>query len=173
MQPPGLAFESEGRLVVSGWRIAMHYVCTWFVLDVVASVPYLWIFDPDSMLGLLAMLRVVRFARLERAELVWRSLFELSERHGSQLRLSKLLIYVLTIGHIAACAWYYLARWEAAYNSWTVLTGEIDGTVASRYVASLCTLGSGCVSLCLCLCLSPWCTLGVSLSGCGLQTGRS
>lgn len=49
-------YDSKGHLVTQRWRIAHHYLRTWFVLDVICVIPYDLI--TAGTMGFLSMLKV-------------------------------------------------------------------------------------------------------------------
>ena len=102
-----IAYTDDGDVVMDHKAIAWHYVTTWFLFDVIISVPYL-ILLPDTAWPLVQPLRMLQIERLmviEQRAIHW---LEPSAKHMSVYRLFKLFFYVMLAGHVSACIWYYM-----------------------------------------------------------------
>jgi len=94
-------FFSRGHVVFNPWLIALRYVQTWLVFDLLAAWPF--VFAPGEGLGawivpLLKLLRLLRlaplFARLQKGI------------HTSLLP-ARVALLVLLSSHVIACAWRF------------------------------------------------------------------
>ncbi|XP_053600824.1 potassium voltage-gated channel unc-103-like isoform X3 [Plodia interpunctella] len=91
-------------------KIAMHYLRGWFVIDLVAAIPFdLLLFgtDTDETTTLIGLLKTARLLRLVR---VARKIDRYSE-YGTAVLLLLMSTFVL-IAHWLACLWYAIGSWE-------------------------------------------------------------
>ncbi|XP_028038722.1 potassium voltage-gated channel unc-103-like isoform X6 [Bombyx mandarina] len=91
-------------------KIAMHYLRGWFVIDLVAAIPFdLLLFgtDTDETTTLIGLLKTARLLRLVR---VARKIDRYSE-YGTAVLLLLMATFVL-IAHWLACLWYAIGSWE-------------------------------------------------------------
>lgn len=116
-------YVDEGELVVDPWLVAKHYAHGWLAYDVIASVPYTWLFPSVQAVRLMLLLRLVRLAKLEvvldRVARKW----DIGEIMQLWLRVITLGFYITISGHISGCAWYYIAAKieDHSDDSWTTL----------------------------------------------------
>ena len=132
-------------------RIAVHYLCGWFLIDLVASLPYDFIVGRGSMWGLLSLLRLFSLVKVETVEKRLTASLEMSPTSRLLLRLVKLFAYMLFIAHITACVWFLIAKQEDNPDaSWIYLYGIHDASweesLLSSYYWAFTTLTTvGCV----------------------------
>ncbi|CAH0600507.1 unnamed protein product [Chrysodeixis includens] len=91
-------------------KIAMHYLRGWFLIDLVAAIPFdLLLFgtDTDDTTTLIGLLKTARLLRLVR---VARKIDRYSE-YGTAVLLLLMATFVL-IAHWLACLWYAIGNWE-------------------------------------------------------------
>nr|XP_026484711.1 potassium voltage-gated channel unc-103-like isoform X1 [Vanessa tameamea]XP_026484712.1 potassium voltage-gated channel unc-103-like isoform X1 [Vanessa tameamea] len=98
-------------------KIAMHYLRGWFVIDLVAAIPFdLLLFgtdtdeqglESDETTTLIGLLKTARLLRLVR---VARKIDRYSE-YGTAVLLLLMATFVL-IAHWLACLWYAIGSWE-------------------------------------------------------------
>ncbi|XP_050553111.1 potassium voltage-gated channel unc-103-like isoform X3 [Spodoptera frugiperda] len=91
-------------------KIAMHYLRGWFLIDLVAAIPFdLLLFgtDTDETTTLIGLLKTARLLRLVR---VARKIDRYSE-YGTAVLLLLMATFVL-IAHWLACLWYAIGSWE-------------------------------------------------------------
>ena len=171
----GVTFASalirpDGSMEAEPRKVAALYLRGWFVLDVIASVPYTlcdyYLFS--SATGTNAryntLLRLARVPRLYRLLRVLR-LIKAFRRQGAllqmlqdvsqvNLRLSKLIKFCLALWaavHIAACGWYFTARaCDFEPETWVVRDGCVDASDLMIYmrafywaVTTMVTVGYG------------------------------
>lgn len=112
--------DENNVLVLNPRRILHRYMCGWFVPDVVAGVPWEWIF-PDGDMGNASFARSMRFVRAFRLLRLTRLLRllrikDLSDKIELVLEANTLLMFfagilrvlflLFGITHWAACVWY-------------------------------------------------------------------
>mmetsp|Transcript_79302 Transcript_79302/g.190323 ORF Transcript_79302/g.190323 Transcript_79302/m.190323 type:complete len:786 (+) Transcript_79302:37-2394(+) len=134
-------YVSKGQIVMSPFPIFIHYLKTWFVLDVIVVGPdWFMTFVALSAAGedeggstsvsrLMRSIRVVRTVRLLRLVKLKRILDMLKDRITSEvvfilLNILKLIILLLLVNHFIAALWYSMGslggegvpNWRDAYN---------------------------------------------------------
>lgn len=119
-----LGYVVDGQAIMDPYRIWIHYLKTWFVVDATV-LPFDWTFaiidlvaeensGDGDVVKLLRAFRLVRTARLIRLlKLKWileaiDDIFE-SEMAGIWMKIVKMVLLLLAINHIIACVWYLLA----------------------------------------------------------------
>jgi len=152
--------KGNGYVVIDHKRIAVHYLKTWFALDLVASVPYtlldLWKSDTTAsqprvnlFLRLARLPRMYKLMRLFRIAKVFKSTVTESESsflvrlenylqvNSRIYKLVKFLGTALVAVHIAACVWYFIARvTDFSQDSWVVRFGLMEAGVWTQYLAA-------------------------------------
>ncbi|XP_003368323.1 Ion channel superfamily, partial [Trichinella spiralis] len=130
-------------------KIAIHYFKGWFIIDVVAAVPFdllLFNANSDETTTLIGLLKTARLLRLVR---VCRKLDRYSE-YGAAVLLLLMATFAL-IAHWLACIWYAIGSAELPYVdnniTWlhhlanhlqTPYNGSTGGpSLRSRYVTAL------------------------------------
>ncbi|XP_041974696.1 potassium voltage-gated channel unc-103-like isoform X2 [Aricia agestis] len=129
-------------------KIAMHYLRGWFLIDLVAAIPFdLLLFgtDTDETTTLIGLLKTARLLRLVR---VARKIDRYSE-YGTAVLLLLMATFVL-IAHWLACLWYAIGSWERpqlhAPIGWLdALANDVQATydnstgpsMRSRYITAL------------------------------------
>ncbi|XP_058260789.1 potassium voltage-gated channel subfamily H member 4a isoform X2 [Hemibagrus wyckioides] len=140
-----------GQVVYDARSICLHYSATWFILDLIAALPFdlLYAFN-ISVTSLVHLLKTVRLLRLLR-------LLQKVDRYSqySAVVLTLLMSVFALLAHWLACVWYVIGRKELASNdpvTWDIgwlqelgkrlETPYTNGTVGgpsmrSAYIASL------------------------------------
>ncbi|KAK2829592.1 hypothetical protein Q7C36_017582 [Tachysurus vachellii] len=140
-----------GQVVYDARSICIHYSATWFILDLIAALPFdlLYVFN-ISVTSLVHLLKTVRLLRLLR-------LLQKVDRYSqySAVVLTLLMSVFALLAHWLACVWYVIGRKELASNdpvTWDIgwlqelgkrlETPYTNGTVGgpsmrSAYIASL------------------------------------
>ncbi|XP_056306417.1 potassium voltage-gated channel subfamily H member 4a [Danio aesculapii] len=140
-----------GQVVYDTRSICLHYCTTWFILDLIAALPFdlLYLFN-ISVTSLVHLLKTVRLLRLLR---LLQKLDGYSQY--SAVVLTLLMSVFALLAHWLACVWYVIGRQELASNdplTWDIgwlqelgkrlETPYTNGTVGgpslrSAYIASL------------------------------------
>ncbi|KAI0980017.1 hypothetical protein GJ496_005538 [Pomphorhynchus laevis] len=149
--------NSNDELVVKPSKIALHYLKGWFIIDLIAAIPFdviLMILRKDfggettTLMGLLKTARLLRLVR------VARKLDRYSE-YGTAMLLLLMASFAL-LAHWLACIWYAIGNAERSYGrrmTWLDelarathmpyhdFTGNISGSngpeLKSKYVTAL------------------------------------
>ncbi|KAG2491337.1 hypothetical protein HYH03_010341 [Edaphochlamys debaryana] len=103
--------DHSANMVRDGGKVALHYMRTWFFVDLVASIPFdiivLWFVQGISSEGLIALglLRTPRLLRLGRL------LRYFDRMKGANIvRMGKLLFFMALVAHWVSCLWFMLYR---------------------------------------------------------------
>lgn len=136
--------------------IFIHYLTTWFVIDLLASFPYTAAFAPETYFSfddkklnkisaLTNILRILKFAKFSRlirvAKLMNNSILEdliykSSKIFGVIADLTKLLTILIILCHWFACIWYYIGLTNEV-NSWLIYNNLVDEENWDKYVNSI------------------------------------
>jgi len=149
------AYEDEQteEIVVDPKRIAKRYAKTWMIVDVIASIPFDFIFPAEeggassaNRLGRLARLpraiRVLRLLRLLRLLRVARlqgylSRFEqITDVHPAIARAFAAAFWVLLSLHFMSCLWFFIGT-EQEGESWVKEEGLTDADSWTAYLTSM------------------------------------
>ncbi|KAK9824343.1 hypothetical protein WJX72_009567 [[Myrmecia] bisecta] len=137
----------HGHLVLDGKDVATHYLKTWFLMDLMASLPFELLAplfsESDGHLKLLAFLKTPRLLRLGRLMRIFERM-----RNANVIRILRLTIMMCLFGHWAACGWQLLAlampheRWSfepemgRSYNYVLALYGSLQLMVGNGITTS-------------------------------------
>jgi len=139
--------DSTGQAVFQPGRICKRYLRTWFVVDVIASLPLEimeWVLEVDtSKLLLLRMFRFARLARLVRMAKIRALMINLEARlegsttFGLAADVLKLIGGLSLSSHWAACIWFAVGNASSDQETWVEYYLQDYPNVAERYVWSL------------------------------------
>ncbi|XP_030004020.1 potassium voltage-gated channel subfamily H member 8 [Sphaeramia orbicularis] len=147
--------SKSGQVIFDARQICIHYLTTWFIIDLVAALPFdlLYAFKV-SVVSVVHLLKTVRLLRLLR-------LLQKMDRYSqhSTVVLTLLMSMFAMVAHWMACIWYIIGKKEMDSNAdnWEIgwlhelgkrleapyfTIGEMNGTSAgpsirSVYIASL------------------------------------
>ncbi|KAF4668766.1 hypothetical protein FOZ61_005784 [Perkinsus olseni] len=118
--------SDDGMLEQRGNRIFYHYLCTWFIFDLLACLPLIAAavpdFDTDSTgfnaIRLLRLLRLIRLFKVLQHRALLSGVFHrfLSEAWAEFALFG---VFLATAIHVIACIWYLIARAEDfSQRSW-------------------------------------------------------
>jgi hypothetical protein len=111
----------DGNIVKDLDKIALRYLKGWLVIDILGAFPYSVVWSSSDVLKFLRLLRILKMGAMERR--LVRS-WDLNLAVQTQIKLYKLLFYIVTLLHVGACVWYYIAVIEGHGTfSWTTLYG--------------------------------------------------
>mmetsp|Transcript_57901 Transcript_57901/g.130857 ORF Transcript_57901/g.130857 Transcript_57901/m.130857 type:complete len:788 (-) Transcript_57901:152-2515(-) len=151
----GFYRKNDGVPVLNLVKIWRNYAMSWFFLDI-AIVGVDWILIAFNTSGkdnanspmktgrLLRALRILRIVRLLRLAKLQKIIRMFQDRVDSEyltilFNVCKLLIMIIAINHIVACAWYKLgsADFSSGESSWTSVEFQQEETILYKYMTSL------------------------------------
>ncbi|EFJ48067.1 hypothetical protein VOLCADRAFT_117675 [Volvox carteri f. nagariensis] len=142
-------YDSKGHLVTERWRIARHYLKTWFLLDLICIIPYdLITAGTMGFLSMLKLLRVVRVGKVIRMIRMYRllrvirlpRLLEQMEMFIDRgvLQVMAFILSVCLLAHLSACIFFYMAYLDGlGPQTWVAAYGVQDADLATKYLTSL------------------------------------
>ncbi len=105
------AFKVRHELVTDRKAIAKRYLKGWFFLDLLATLPFTWIFISSRFSALNRIFRFFRLARLFKLFGSTKTLNrarKLSFVNPAFMRLFVLIFWILVAGHLVACGWIFI-----------------------------------------------------------------
>ncbi|XP_029445137.1 potassium voltage-gated channel subfamily H member 8 [Rhinatrema bivittatum] len=144
--------SKSGQVIFEARSICIHYVTTWFIIDLIAALPFdlLYAFNV-TVVSLVHLLKTIRLLRLLR-------LLQKLDRYSqhSTIVLTLLMSMFALLAHWMACIWYVIGKMEMKANNpltWDIgwlhelgkrLESPFHGnntlggpTIRSAYIASL------------------------------------
>ncbi|XP_041823294.1 potassium voltage-gated channel subfamily H member 8 isoform X5 [Melanotaenia boesemani] len=100
--------SKSGQVIFDGRQICIHYLTTWFTIDLLAALPFdLLIAVNVSVMSVVHMLKTVRLLRLLR-------LLQKMDRYSqhSSVVLTLLMSMFALLAHWMACIWYIIGKME-------------------------------------------------------------
>nr|XP_030120817.1 potassium voltage-gated channel subfamily H member 8 isoform X1 [Taeniopygia guttata] len=111
--------SKSGQVIFEARSICIHYVTTWFIIDLIAALPFdlLYAFNV-TVVSLVHLLKTVRLLRLLR-------LLQKLDRYSqhSTIVLTLLMSMFALLAHWMACIWYVIGKREMEQNnplSWDI-----------------------------------------------------
>ncbi|XP_051009014.1 potassium voltage-gated channel subfamily H member 8 [Acomys russatus] len=105
--------SKSGQVIFEARSICIHYVTTWFIIDLIAALPFdlLYAFNV-TVVSLVHLLKTVRLLRLLR-------LLQKLDRYSqhSTIVLTLLMSMFALLAHWMACIWYAIGKMEREDNS--------------------------------------------------------
>ncbi|XP_063778261.1 potassium voltage-gated channel subfamily H member 8 isoform X1 [Pseudophryne corroboree] len=105
--------SKSGQVIFKARSICIHYVTTWFVIDLIAALPFdlLYAFNV-TVVSLVHLLKTIRLLRLLR-------LLQKLDRYSqhSTIVLTLLMSMFALLAHWMACIWYVIGRMEMEENN--------------------------------------------------------
>ncbi|XXQ33162.1 Cyclic nucleotide-binding domain-containing protein [Plasmodiophora brassicae] len=155
------AYETRrGRLQTRPAAIALHYLCTWALPDLVSSFPLYLVLNQPGRYGAISFARLPRLLKLIKllrvVKVTWTGQYRVGSTiamrleynpfvHENVWRILRLFIFLMAFSHVAACIWYFIGQLyyetgDGPGQPWVVrtFTGGIAGTPTYyKYVLSL------------------------------------
>ncbi len=134
------------QLITSHRAIARRYLRSWFVLDVIATIPFTWFF---SAIRYASLNRVLRFTRLARLFKLFGSTKTLNRArklnflNPAFMRLFLLVFWILVAAHLIACGWILIDGPGQYMNGHAASNGEVYLEAFYWTVTTLTTIGYG------------------------------
>ena len=129
------SYYSKGNFVTNRRKIFHHYVKYCLLLDILTIMPF---FFSDMSSGV--YLEIVVVFRLKNVETLLKRLEEYLQLKGKKegiFQLIKLIISLLFLAHISACAWHYIGLWEidlGVDTNWLAVKGIANQKWYIRYL---------------------------------------
>ncbi|XP_028316812.1 potassium voltage-gated channel subfamily H member 8 [Gouania willdenowi] len=106
--------SKSGQVIFDARQICIHYLTTWFIIDLVAALPFdlLYAFKV-SVVSVVHLLKTVRLLRLLR-------LLQKMDRYSqhSTVVLTLLMSMFALLAHWMACIWYVIGKMEMEANAY-------------------------------------------------------
>ncbi|KAJ8354474.1 hypothetical protein SKAU_G00220410 [Synaphobranchus kaupii] len=132
--------SQSGQVIFDAQLICIHYMTTWFIIDLVAALPFdlLYAFKV-SVVSVVHLLKTVRLLRLLR-------LLQKMDRYSqhSTVVLTLLMSMFALLAHWMACIWYVIGKKEMEANAFSWDIGwlpELGKRLESPYVSGNSTAG--------------------------------
>ncbi|KAF3833730.1 hypothetical protein F7725_024934 [Dissostichus mawsoni] len=126
--------SKSGQVIFDARQICIHYLTTWFIIDLVAALPFdlLYAFKV-SVVSVVHLLKTVRLLRLLR-------LLQKMDRYSqhSTVVLTLLMSMFALLAHWMACIWYIIGKMEMEANAYSWDIGwlhELGKRLESPYYA--------------------------------------
>ncbi|XP_059206694.1 potassium voltage-gated channel subfamily H member 8 [Centropristis striata] len=126
--------SKSGQVIFDARQICIHYLTTWFIIDLVAALPFdlLYAFKV-SVVSVVHLLKTVRLLRLLR-------LLQKMDRYSqhSTVVLTLLMSMFALLAHWMACIWYIIGKMEMEANAFNWDIGwlhELGKRLESPYYA--------------------------------------
>lgn len=151
-------YTSGGQIVESYWRIGVHYLTGWFIVDFLSIFPF-DLFDSSSSYGEFAKLsrifklfkifRIVKMTTRLKSNRRKRSITSILNINRKVEDFATFFLVIILLTHIAGCLWYFLSTVEEGPTWMTRLefpkSTAIDQYIISLYwaITTICTVGFG------------------------------
>ncbi|KAG2526558.1 hypothetical protein BBO99_00002956 [Phytophthora kernoviae] len=147
------AIEKDGSIRYNRHLAAERYVRTWFIVDVIAAMPYSYMIPEGnaSLRKSVKLLRLIRLLRLLRISRILRRIQNAIFIRSTLSSLMKYCLMVLFISHWFSCSFHAIASsdidhsWIKAQGLEEPRAGKWDRYIAALYVSvqTLSTIGFG------------------------------
>mmetsp|Transcript_43186 Transcript_43186/g.101531 ORF Transcript_43186/g.101531 Transcript_43186/m.101531 type:complete len:899 (+) Transcript_43186:97-2793(+) len=146
-----VGYVYKGVTIMNPVKIAFNYLKTWFVLDLIILLPE-WSFtflcldvtcndakDSVKLFRGLRIARCLRLVRLLKMKWLFAKLDEMTDSEYSSIltHICKMIIFLLGLNHLIACAWFGLADMlKKTHNTWLVHHRVADEDWGTQYLTS-------------------------------------
>ncbi|KAM9385711.1 voltage-gated delayed rectifier potassium channel KCNH8 [Pholidichthys leucotaenia] len=134
--------SKSGQVIFDARQICIHYLTTWFIIDLVAALPFDLLYSfKVSVVSVVHLLKTVRLLRLLR-------LLQKMDRYSqhSTVVLTLLMSMFALLAHWMACIWYIIGKMEMEANAYSWDIGwlhELGKRLESPYYATGGVNGTG------------------------------
>ncbi|OMJ94420.1 hypothetical protein SteCoe_2474 [Stentor coeruleus] len=149
-----LAYEDdEGVLITDRQFIIKHYLKSWFLIDLISSIPFQFIEQKYIRNNYNKLFRLLRLPRLYKLFKVFRmnriirifkrygfvkKILHLLREHNGILNLIKFSVTVTILVHIMGCLWFFTAKFnEFNPDTWVFRHGYINSDTTTLYITSI------------------------------------
>lgn len=144
-----VGYVDNGVIIMNPRQIAVHYLKSWFVVDVAVVIPDS-VFSIAALVGdndssgatvrLLRILRLVRMTRLVRLLKLRRLIQKLHDMVDSEylsifMNILKMILILLVTNHVIACLWFLVGSQNASI-SWIMHHGFADEDWGHQYAVA-------------------------------------
>jgi hypothetical protein len=112
----------DGQLIVDTKKIAFQYLNKWFLVDLVATIPFELILLGNTNLQLLAIMKTPRLFRIGR---ILRYLE--NSQYANFMRIFRLFILFFLLIHWIGCIWILIRDWPIGWEDFDSQTQYIRG----------------------------------------------
>uniref|UniRef100_A0A3Q2QPW6 Potassium voltage-gated channel subfamily H member 8 n=1 Tax=Fundulus heteroclitus TaxID=8078 RepID=A0A3Q2QPW6_FUNHE len=105
--------SKSGQVIFNARQICIHYLTTWFIIDLVAALPFDLLYAVKVSVSVVHLLKTVRLLRLLR-------LLQKMDRYSqhSTVVLTLLMSMFALLAHWMACIWYIIGKMEMEANAY-------------------------------------------------------
>jgi len=150
-----VGYVEKGVTVMVPWKILLHYLKTWFVVDMLVVLPD-WAFTITAMQGgdtsagksvkllrILRLARTIRLLRLMKLKWILAKINDLidSEYASIMANIVKMILSLIALNHFFACMWYLVSTLQIDEDdkdsdTWIVFYGFKDRHWGYQYLTS-------------------------------------
>ncbi|CAO1302110.1 unnamed protein product [Diamesa hyperborea] len=132
--------SSKGEVVSDSKLIALNYLRGWFIVDLLAAIPFDHLYASNLYSGEESQIHLVKLTRLLRLA----RLLQKMERYSqyTAMILTLLMVCFSLMAHWLACVWYVIAEKERLYNDSEWDVGWIS-TLAERFKIPVSNISQG------------------------------
>ncbi|KAG6590927.1 putative potassium/sodium hyperpolarization-activated cyclic nucleotide-gated channel [Phytophthora cinnamomi] len=135
------AIEKDGSIRYNRRLVAERYLRSWFVIDLIAALPYGYIFTENGNYSArlrksIKLLRLIRLLRLLRISRILRRIQNAVFIRSTLSSLMKYCLMVVFINHWFSCTFHAIGTSDIEH-SWIEAAGLEDASIWDRYVAAL------------------------------------
>ncbi|CAD7703983.1 unnamed protein product, partial [Ostreobium quekettii] len=135
-------YDDSGVTVMGARDVRMAYLSSWFLVDIVSSLPYELVValqsGNDTLRKYSRLPRIGRFCRLPRLFSYISKWQDSLTLNSHSLRMFKLVFLILVFAHLNGCLQFLVAELEGFPDQgWVTNTGLLDASRAHQYSYSL------------------------------------
>eukprot|EP01029_Cantina_marsupialis_P013257 TRINITY_DN29331_c0_g4_i3.p1 TRINITY_DN29331_c0_g4~~TRINITY_DN29331_c0_g4_i3.p1 ORF type:complete len:662 (-),score=145.30 TRINITY_DN29331_c0_g4_i3:1126-3111(-) len=141
----------QTQLITSLKTISLHYLKTWFLLDLLANFPFQWAFSSvdgynrqlrflrlPRLFKMLRFLRILKTLRLIKLFSQLRRWGALQNLHPGLKRMAKFVFFFIVFTHWCACAWFFISfLFDHDIETWVYRDGLVGDSQMTQYIAAL------------------------------------
>ena len=140
------AYFEHRKLVTDRRAIARRYLRGWFLLDLLATLPFSWIFSSSRFAQLNRVFRFFRLARLFKLFASSKTLARIRKLdfiNPAYMRLFLLIFWILVAAHLVACGWIFIGGPGRYVAEGTDPPGAVYLAAFYWTITTLTTIGYG------------------------------
>ena len=144
--------NEENEYITNRFMIFKNYLCGWFFIDIISSLPQNLIFPNNNLKTGAQLVKLVKLTKLNRLIRFFRlikvvrflkkisffnTFFEFVQLNYGVSQLIIFMLFLLLISHLIACLWYFIPKFFDEEFYWVVQTHRIDDSNFEKYLLSL------------------------------------